>query len=119
MPHEEQSKDFIDLVSSGVFGASLAVLFKCICIVRRQPDGRPITWQQALVELSGAGAVGAVTSWCLESFRVNSQMSAVIIAMSGYVGGPLLDICYKEIQQLFQAVFDGVEKWIEDGKWKE
>lgn len=61
--------------------------------------------------------MGAMTAWGLDELGVSDQLSAMIIAMLGYVGGPLLDIMYIEVQETLQAAFDGLQKWLNEGKW--
>lgn len=117
MPSEEHGRDLLDIAITGGYGAFLAVVFKAVFVARRGADGKPFTWRQAMIELFGAGAVGAITAWALESFSINRELSSVIIAMSGYVGGPLLDMMYREMQETLQAAFDGLQKWLSEGKW--
>lgn len=112
-----QDKTVCDIVLTGGVGASLAVLFQTVRIARRSPDGNPLSWRQVFVELFGAGAVGALVAWGLDSVGLGRELSAVIIAMSGYVGGPLLDIAYTELQELIHAGFGGAKKWLAEAKW--
>lgn len=112
-----QDKTVCDIVLTGSVGACLAVIFQTVRIARRTPDGKPLSWRQVGVELFGAGAVGAVVAWGLDSIGFGREVSAVIIAMSGYVGGPLLDIAYTELQEIIKAGFSGAKKWLSEAKW--
>ena len=117
MPGEElNEKTVIDLMVTGGTGAALAICFQIIR-ASREHMGEPFNARRFIVGLFSAGGVGALIAWTLDALNVNRELSAVIIAMGGYVGGPLLDICYQEIQETLQAAFDGVQKWLNEGKW--
>ena len=110
------NKTVCDLMITGSMGALLAMAFQTIR-ASREHMGEDFSASKFAVGLISAGGVGAVTAWALEASDINRDASAVIIAMSGYVGGPLLDICYNEIQETLQAAFDGIQKRLSKGKW--
>ncbi|WOL39572.1 hypothetical protein RAH42_10570 [Pyramidobacter sp. YE332] len=117
MPGEEQhERTLIDIAMTGGVGAMLAMIFQGVR-AGREHLGEPFDGWRFTVGLISAGAIGAIVAWGLDSLGVSKQLSAVIISMCGYVGGPLLDICYTEIQETLQAAFDGLQKWLSEGKW--
>lgn len=116
MVEGNDQRTFANIVVTGGFGAILAMAFQAIRI-SREHLGEPFNPRAFFVGLVSAGGIGAMTAWALESFHFGKEASAVIIAMSGYVGGPLLDICYKEIQETLQAAFDGLQKWLMESRW--
>ena len=113
---DNEQKTICDLMVTGCAGALLAMSFQAIRI-SREHMGDPFSGKKFLAGLISAGGVGAMTAWALDSANVGREVSAVIIAMSGYVGGPLLDICYREIQEALQAAFDGLQKWLNESRW--
>lgn len=94
----------------------LAMIFQGVR-AGREHLGEPFDGWRFTVGLISAGALGAIVAWGLNELGVSRQLSAIIIAMCGYVGGPLLDIAYTEIQETVKAAFDGVQKWLSEGKW--
>ncbi len=117
MPGEElNDKTIVDLMVTGGAGAALAICFQIIR-ASREHFGEPFNGRRFVVGCISAGGVGALIAWVLEAWHVNRELSAVVIAMGGYVGGPLLDICYQEIQETLQAAFDGVQKWLNESRW--
>ena len=117
MTSEEHGNDFYRIVITAGYGFLLAACFKAVFLARRNSDGRPYTYKQIAIELFGAGAVGALTSWLLDSFHVNHELASVIVAMAGYIGGPILDMAHREVQETIQSAFDGFQKWLNEGKW--
>lgn len=117
MPGEEQhERTLIDIAMTGGVGAILAMIFQGVR-AGREHLGEPFDGWRFTVGLISAGALGAIIAWGLNELGVSRQLSAIIIAMCGYVGGPLLDIAYTEIQETVKAAFDGVQKWLSEGKW--
>ena len=117
MPGEEQhERTLIDIAMTGGVGAMLAMIFQGVR-AGREHLGEPFDGWRFTVGLISAGAIGAIVAWGLTELGVSRQLSAIIIAMCGYVGGPLLDIAYTEIQETVKAAFDGVQKWLSEGKW--
>lgn len=116
MAAEDQSEKLIDLVITGGMGAVLAAAFQAIR-ASREHMGETFNGQRFVVGMLSAGGVGAIVAWGLDSLGVSKQLSAVIISMCGYVGGPLLDIAYTEIQETVKAAFDGLQEWLLKGKW--
>ena len=117
MPGEEQhDRTLIDIAMTGGVGAMLAMIFQGVR-AGREHLGEPFDGWRFTVGLISAGAIGAIVAWGLNELGVSRQLSAIIIAMCGYVGGPLLDIAYTEIQETVKAAFDGVQKWLSEGKW--
>ena len=112
----DNGKPLMDILITGCVGALLAMSFQAIRI-SREHMGDPFSGKKFLAGLISAGGVGAMTAWALDAVNVGREVSAVIIAMSGYVGGPLLDICYREIQETLQAAFDGLQKWLNESRW--
>ncbi|EFB91554.1 hypothetical protein HMPREF7215_2815 [Pyramidobacter piscolens W5455] len=113
---EQHEKTLIDLMMTGCIGAALAMIFQGVR-ASREHLGEPFNGWRFTVGLTSAGALGAMTAWGLDELGVSDQLSAMIIAMLGYVGGPLLDIMYIEVQETLQAAFDGLQKWLNEGKW--
>lgn len=117
MPGEEQhERTLIDIAMTGGVGAMLAMIFQGVR-AGREHLGEPFDGWRFTVGLISAGAIGTIVAWGLNELGVSRQLSAIIIAMCGYVGGPLLDIAYTEIQETVKAAFDGVQKWLSEGKW--
>lgn len=117
MPGEEQhERTLIDIAMTGGVGAMLAMIFQGVR-AGREHLGEPFDGWRFTVGLISAGAIGAIVAWGLNELGVSRQLSAIIIAMCGYVGGPLLDIAYTEIQETVKAAFDGLQKWLSEGKW--
>ncbi|WP_321823088.1 phage holin family protein [Pyramidobacter piscolens] len=117
MPGEEQhERTLIDIAMTGGVGAMLAMIFQGVR-ASREHLGEPFDGWRFTVGLVSAGAIGAIVAWGLNELGVSRQLSAIIIAMCGYVGGPLLDIAYTEIQETVKAAFDGLQKWLSEGKW--
>ena len=117
MPGEEQhERTLIDIAMTGGVGAMLAMIFQGVR-AGREHLGEPFDGWRFTVGLISAGAIGAIVAWGLNELGVSRQLSAIMIAMCGYVGGPLLDIAYTEIQETVKAAFDGVQKWLSEGKW--
>lgn len=117
MPGEEQhERTLIDIAMTGGVGAMLAMIFQGVR-AGREHLGEPFDGWRFTVGLISAGAIGAIVAWGLNELGVSHQLSAIIIAMCGYVGGPLLDIAYTEIQETVKAAFDGLQKWLSEGKW--
>lgn len=117
MPGEEQhERTLIDIAMTGGVGAMLAMIFQGVR-AGREHLGEPFDGWRFTVGLVSAGAIGAIVAWGLNELGVSHQLSAIIIAMCGYVGGPLLDIAYTEIQETVKAAFDGLQKWLSEGKW--
>lgn len=117
MPGEEQhERTLIDITMTGGVGAMLAMIFQGVR-ASREHLGEPFDGWRFTVGLVSAGAIGAIVAWGLNELGVSRQLSAIIIAMCGYVGGPLLDIAYTEIQETVKAAFDGLQKWLSEGKW--
>ena len=114
MPDKEQS--IVDIAAAGVSGAMLAAVFQAIR-ASREHAGETFNARRFAVGIASAGAVGAVVAWVLQGFGVNLYLEAAIISTMGYVGGPLLDMLYHEVQETAHAGFDGLQKWLSDGKW--
>lgn len=116
MFEEQPQKTVYDLMLTGGIGAVLAMAFQAIRS-SREHMGEDFNLRMFLVGLISAGGVGTIVAWTLDAMGISRELSAVVIAMSGYVGGPLLDICYREIQETLQAAFDGLQKYLSEGKW--
>ncbi|MBQ8089756.1 MAG: hypothetical protein IJ233_03370 [Pyramidobacter sp.] len=118
MPGEEdQSKTLFDLALTGGTGAALAAIFQAVRAVRKHKDDE-FNLRRFVVGLASAAAVGAISAWSLDALDINKELSAVIIAMCGYTGGRLLDIVETEIPETIQAGFDGLQKRLQEGKWR-
>ena len=117
MTEEGGSKTFIDLIITGGVGAALAALFQAVRAARKHGN-EPFVLRRFIAGLASAAAVGAIAAWTLDALNVHKELSAVIIAMCGYTGGRLLDILESEIPQTMQAAFDGLQKRLQEGKWK-
>ena len=115
MPDKEQS--IVDIAAAGASGALLAAVFQAIR-ASREHAGETFNARRFAVGIASAGGVGAVTAWILRGFNVNPHLEAAVISMMGYVGGPLLDMLYREAQETVQAGFDGLQKWLSEGRWK-
>ena len=113
---EQHEKTLVDLMMTGCIGATLAMIFQGVR-ASREHLGEPFDGWRFTVGLVSAGAIGAIVAWGLNELGVSRQLSAIIIAMCGYVGGPLLDIAYTEIQETVKAAFDSLQKWLLEGKW--
>ena len=98
--------------------AGCAVIFAAIRAARNHMD-ETFSVKRLVVGLSSAGGVGALVAWGLDYFGVGKELSAVIIAMCGYTGGRLLDIVEAEIPETLKAGFDGIQKRLSEGKWKD
>lgn len=117
MPGEEQhEKTIADLLITGSLGALLAMVFQVVR-ASREHLGEPFNVWRFWDGLISAGAIGTVVAWLLDDLGVSRQLSAVIISMCGYVGGPLLDIAYIEIKETIKAAFDGLQKWLLESRW--
>ena len=117
MPQEEESKTLFDLMITGGVGAALAALFQAVRAARKHGD-EEFNLKRFIAGLASAAAVGAIVAWTLDAFDVNKELSAVIIAMCGYTGGRLLDIVESEIPDTIQSAFDGLQKRLQEGKWR-
>ncbi|MBO7670260.1 MAG: hypothetical protein J6S60_06680 [Oscillospiraceae bacterium] len=117
MPGEDQEKTLLDLAITGGIGAALAALFQAVRAVRKHKNDE-FCLKRFIAGLASAAAVGAITAWTLDYFEIGKELSAVIVAMCGYTGGRLLDIVETEIPETIQAGFDGLQKRLQEGKWK-
>lgn len=117
MTAEEQGKDVFYVLYTGVMGALLSAMFKGVHLARRDKNGNPLSRGKIIVELSSAGAVGAVTAWVIDGIGLPRNITAAIIAMSGYVGGPLLDVACSHFQELMESGFKGLKTWLEEHGW--
>lgn len=117
MPGENQEKTLVDLAITGGIGAVLAALFQAVRAARKHGD-EAFNLRRFCVGLASAGAVGAIAAWTLDYFGIGGELSAVIVAMCGYTGGRLLDIVETEVPETIQAGFDGLQKKLQEGKWK-
>lgn len=113
---ENQEKSLLDLLLIGGLGAVIAALFQAVRAMRHHVD--EWNWPRFIVGLSSAALVGAITAWVLDALSVPREWMAVAIASTGYVGGRLLDILESELPETVQAAFDGLQKRLQDGKWK-
>ena len=105
MPGEElNEKSLFDLLLIGGVGAFLAAIFQAIRAVRRHYE-EEWDWKRFIVGIVSASAAGAIMAWALDACHVSREISAVVIAMSGYVGGRLLDMLETEIPETVQAGF--------------
>lgn len=118
MPGEElNEKSLFDLLLIGGVGAFLAAIFQAIRAVRRHYE-EEWDWKRFIVGIVSASAAGAIMAWALDACHVSREISAVVIAVSGYVGGRLLDMLETEIPETVQAGFDGLQKRLQEGKWR-
>ena len=118
MPGEEtESKTLLDLVVTGGIGAALAAIFQAVRAARKH-GGEEFCLRRFAAGLASAAAVGAIVAWSLDALNINKELSAVIIAMCGYTGGRLLDIVESEIPETIQSAFDGLQKRLQEGKWR-
>lgn len=115
---EMHDKSLLDLLITGGMGALLAVLFQAARAARHHASDE-WDWRRFVAGLASAAAVGALAAWGLEAFNVSRELSAVIIAMCGYTGGRLLDLVEAEVPETIQAAFDGLQKRLHEGKWKQ
>lgn len=116
MPGEEQhEKELYDLLVTGGWGAVIAMIFQAAGMFRG--EDKKFRWESCVVSLINAGCVGALTAWLVNEFDVPYRLRAVIIAICGRVGAPLLDIVYIEVQETVKAAFDGLQEWLLKGKW--
>lgn len=116
MPGDEQrEKELYDLMITGGWGAVIAMIFQAAGIFRGKDNH--FSWTSCIVSLVNAGCVGALTAWIVNEFCVPYRLRAVIIAICGRVGAPLLDIIYVEVQETVKAAFDGLQHWLEEGRW--
>jgi small basic protein len=118
MPGENQEKTLVDLAITGGIGAVLAALFQAVRAARKHGD-EEFNLKRFVVGLASAGAVGTIVAWTLDYFGIGGELSAVIVAMCGYTGGRLLDIVETEVPETIQAGFDGLQKKLQEGKWKQ
>ena len=91
------------------------MIFQAADLFRK--ENKKFCWGSCAVSLINAGCVGALTAWLANEFGVPYRLRAVIIAICGRVGAPLLDIVYIEVQETVKAAFDGVQEWLLRGKW--
>lgn len=110
-------KSLIDIAITGGVGALVAVIFAAIRAAKDHADDT-FNIKRFAVGLFSAGGVGALVAWALDYFGVGRELSAVVIAMSGYTGGRLLDIVEAEIPDTITAFFDGIQTRLREGKWK-
>lgn len=115
---EQSDKSLLDIAITGGLGAFVAVIFAAIRAARNHMD-ETFSVKRFAAGLFSAGGVGALVAWGLDYFGVGKELSAVIIAMSGYTGGRLLDIVEAEIPETLKAGFDGIQKRLSEGKWKD
>ena len=115
---EQSDKSLLDIAITGGLGAFVAVIFAAIRAARTHMD-ETFSVKRFVVGLFSAGGVGALVAWGLDYFGVGKELSAVIIAMAGYTGGRLLDIVEAEIPETLKAGFDGIQKRLSEGKWKD
>ena len=117
MPGEQnETKTLIDRAITGGIGAALAALFQAVRAARKH-GGEEFCMRRFIAGLASAAAVGALMAWTLDYFGVGKELSAVIIAMSGYTGGRVLDIIETEIPETIQSAFDGLQQKLKEGKW--
>lgn len=114
MPLPEKEKTLMEIAITGMIGAVLAAAFQVIRALREHA-GEPFNPRRFLVGMVGAGGVGFIAALFLDSVGVDRQMSGVLIAMCGYVGGPLLDLLIAEVPETIKAGFDGLQKWLTEG----
>ena len=115
---EQSDKSLLDIAITGGLGAFVAVVFAAICAARTHMD-ETFNVKRFAVGLSSAGGVGALVAWALDYFGVGKELSTVIIAMCGYTGGRLLDVVEAEIPETLKAGFDGIQKRLQEGRWKD
>ena len=112
---EQRSREFYDLLVTGGLGAIIAMIFQAAGLFRNKD--KKMRWVDVFVSLINAGCVGALAAWLAEEFSVPFRLRAALIAICGRVGAPLLDILYVEVQETVKAAFDGMQKWLSEGKW--
>ena len=117
MTGDTQEKTLVDIAITGGLGALVAVIFAAIRAAKDHVIDETFNLKRFFVGLFSAGGVGALVAWGLDYFGIGKELSAVIIAMCGYVGGRLLDIVEAEIPQTIEAIFDGLQKTLLEGKW--
>ena len=118
MPGEENQKSLTDFICVCGAYVSLAMVAHIVRIGREHAGDTQFSWSRFSIGMASAALVGAVTGWLLESIGVKSmELRAAIVSCTGYVGGPLLDIAYKEMIEVLQAGFDGFEKWLAEARW--
>ena len=115
---EQSDKSLLDIAITGGLGAFVAVVFAAIRAARTHMD-ETFSVKRFTVGLFSAGGVGALVAWGLDYFGVGKELSAVIIAMCGYTGGRLLDVVEAEIPETLKAGFDGIQKRLQEGRWKD
>ena len=95
----DESKTFLDVAIMALGGAIVAASFRAIKIARafRSAADRPFDIRHFIISLVNAGGTGALVSLTLDAMNVNREISIVIISMSGYIGGSLLDIVAQEV----------------------
>ena len=114
---EQSDKTLIDIAITGGMGALVAAIFAAIRAAKEHAND-DFSMKRFFVGLFSAGGVGALVAWGLDYFGVGKELSAVIIAMCGYTGGRLLDIVEAEIPETLKAGFDGIQKRLQEGRWK-
>lgn len=117
MAGENQEKTLVEIAVTGGIGALIAVIFQVIRAARTHVDEQ-FNGKRFIVGVLSAGGVGTLVAWGLDFFGVGKELSAVIIAMCGYTGGRLLDIVEAEIPETLKAGFDGIQKRLQEGRWK-
>lgn len=95
----DESKTFLDVAIMALGGALVAASFRAIKIARAFQNAaeRQFDIRHFIVSLISAGGTGALVSLTLDAMNVNKEISIVIISMSGYIGGSLLDIVAQEV----------------------
>lgn len=114
---EQSDKSLLDLAITGGIGALVAVFFAAIRAARAHVDDT-FSLKRFAVGLFSAGGVGAIVAWGLDALSVSRELSTIIIAMCGYTGGRLLDVVEAEIPETLKAGFDGIQKRLSEGRWK-
>lgn len=112
----EKEPTLFEVIYVGAMSAGLAALFQAIRASREHMND-PFSLRRFLRGVLSACAVGMLAGWLLTGLRVGRMFAAAIIGMSGYVGGPLLDLLYTEVKETLQAAFDGLQKWLSEGRW--
>ena len=114
---EQGDKTLLDIAITGGMGALVAAIFAAIRVAKEHADD-DFSVKRFAVGLFSAGGVGALVAWGLDYFNVGKELSAVIIAMSGYTGGRVLDVIEAELPETVKAAFDGIQKRLSEGKIK-
>ena len=118
MTDQSSDKTLVDIAITGGMGALVAAIFAAIRAAKEHADD-DFSMKRFAVGLFSAGGVGALVAWGLDYFGVGKELSAVIIAMCGYTGGRLLDVVEAEIPETLKAGFDGIQKRLQEGRWKD